>query len=88
MSHEITWRMGNMGPPQVGDRMYPGMPLLRIFNPTEMVVQTTVDEPDFAAISTVKDRARLPGCLQQRNFTATLQSATPVATRRNRYSGS
>lgn len=80
VSHEITWRMGNMGPPQVGDRMYPGMPLVRIFNPTEMVVQATVDEPDFAAISSSKTARVYLDAYSGEMFTATLQSATPVAT--------
>jgi len=60
--------------------MFPGMPLVRIFNPTEMVVQTTVDEPDFAAISTAKTARVYLDAYSGEIFTATLQSATPVAT--------
>ncbi len=78
--HENTWRQGSMGPPQVGDRMWPGMPVLRIFNPERMVVQVTVDEPDFASVANAT-RARVyldayPG----ESFDATLQSASPIAT--------
>lgn len=80
VAHENTWRQGSMGPPQVGDRMWPGMPVIRIFNPARMVVQATVDEPDFASVS-VSTRARVyldayPG----EAFEATLESASPVAT--------
>lgn len=80
IAHESIWRQGSMGPPQVGDRMWAGMPVLRIFNPDRMVVQATVDEPDFASL-TSGARARVyldayPG----ESFTATLQSASPVAT--------
>jgi hypothetical protein len=80
VAHENIWRQGSMGPPQVGDRLWSGMPLLRIFNPDRMVVQVTVDEPDFASVSSAT-RARVyldayPG----ESFDATLQSASPVAT--------
>ena len=80
VSHENVWRQGSMGPPQVGDRMYPGMPVLRVFNPARMVVQATVDEPDFASVSSAT-RARVfldayPGV----SFDATLLAASPVAT--------
>ncbi|HWR50992.1 MAG TPA: HlyD family efflux transporter periplasmic adaptor subunit [Bryobacteraceae bacterium] len=80
VAYENTWRQGSMGPPQVGDRMWPGMPVVRIFNPARMVVQATVDEPDFASVSEAT-RARVyldayPGEL----FDATLESASPVAT--------
>ena len=60
--------------------MWPGMPLLRIFNPSRMIVQVTVDEPDFASVANAT-RARVyldayPGV----TFDATLQSASPIAT--------
>jgi HlyD family secretion protein len=80
VAHENVWRQGSMGPAQVGDRLWPGMPVLRIFNPARMVVQATVDEPDFPSVANAT-RARVyldayPGVV----FDATLQSASPVAT--------
>ena len=54
------------------------MPLVRIFNPTEMVVQATVDEPDFAAISSAKTARVYLDAYSGEMFTATLQSATPL----------
>lgn len=76
---ENTYRNGAMGPPQEGDQVYPGMPILRIFDPSRMVVQATIDEPDVASLSKAS-HARLyldayPGAA----FDATLESASPVA---------
>lgn len=80
VAHENTWRQGSMGPPQVGDRMWPGMPVLRIFNPARMVVQATVDEPDFASISNAAHARVYLDAYPEESFDATLQSASPVAT--------
>jgi multidrug resistance efflux pump len=80
VSHEITWREGSMGPPQVGDRMWPGMPLLRIFNPARMIVQVTVDEPDFASVSNATHARVYLDAYPGVSFDATLQSASPIAT--------
>ncbi len=79
-AHENTWRQGSMGPPQVGDRMWPGMPVLRIFNPARMVVQVTVDEPDFASVAEAT-RARVSlDAYPSETFEALLESASPIAT--------
>ena len=80
ISYENVWKQGNMGPPQVGDSMWPGMPIMRIFNPTRMIVQATIDEPDFALVANAT-RARVyldayPG----EAFEAVLESASPIAT--------
>jgi multidrug resistance efflux pump len=80
ISYETTWRQGSMGPPQVGDRMYPGMPVMRIFNPNRMVVLTTVDEPDFAAVSTASRAKVYLDAYPSESFDATLRTASPVAT--------
>lgn len=69
-----------MGPPQVGDRMWPGMPVVRIFNPTRMVVQATVDEPDFASVSEATHARVFLDAYPGESFDATLASASPVAT--------
>jgi multidrug resistance efflux pump len=80
VAHENIWRQGSMGPPQVGDRLWPGMPVLRIFNPAQMVVQTTVDEPDFASVSGATHARVFLDAYPGETFDATLESATPVAT--------
>jgi multidrug resistance efflux pump len=80
VAHENTWRQGSMGPPQVGDRMWPGMPVVRIFNPARMVVQATVDEPDFASVSEATKARVYLDAYPGESFDATLESASPVAT--------
>lgn len=80
VAHETIWRQGSMGPPQVGDKMYPGMGVLRIFNPTHMVVQATVDEPDFASVAKASHARVFLDAYPNESFSATLQSASPVAT--------
>jgi multidrug resistance efflux pump len=77
---ENTWRNGSMGPPQEGDQVWPGLPLMRIFDPTTMEVEAQVNEPDAASL-TGNARARLyldayPGVV----FDASLRFANPVAT--------
>lgn len=77
---ESIWRNGTMGPPQEGDMLSPGQPVLRIFDPGEMVVSATVSEADVASIPK-EANARVyldayPGVF----FTAKLESASPVAT--------
>src|SRR5262249_18316391 len=42
---ESVWRSGSMGPPQVGDQVWPNQPIVRVFDPSEMVVDTQVNEP-------------------------------------------
>jgi len=77
---ENTWRNGSMGPPQEGDMLSPGQPVLRIFDPGEMVVEGTVSEadvaflPNAAAVRVYLDA--YPGV----TFGARLESASPVAT--------
>ena len=51
---ENVWRNGSMGHAQEGDTFWRGQALLRIFDPVEMQVRTTVGEPDGAILQ--------PGC--------------------------
>jgi len=39
-----------MGPAQEGDMLSPGQPVLRLFDPGEMVVEGTESEADVSAI--------------------------------------
>lgn len=80
IAYENTWRQGSMGPPQVGDRMYPGMPIMRIFNPNRMVVLATVDEPDFASVSTASQAKVYLDAYPGEAFDAKLRAASPIAT--------
>ena len=77
---EYAWRNGSQGPFEEGDQAYPGQPLVRIFDPTEMVVITQVSEPDGAVIARRGARAKVmldayPGAV----FEAHLETASPVA---------
>ena len=49
--HEATYRAGNFGHAQVGDQIYRGYPLVSIFDPSEMRVRCSVNEPDILALS-------------------------------------
>ncbi len=77
---EAAWRNGSMGPFQEGDQAWPGQPLVRIFDPSEMIVLTQVSEPDGAVIAERGARAKVyldayPGVA----FDAHLEAASPVA---------
>jgi HlyD family secretion protein len=77
---ESAWRNGSMGPFEEGDQAWPGQPLVRIFDPSEMVVITQISEPDGAILAQSGARARVmldayPGAV----FEAHLESASPVA---------
>ena len=50
VAHQSVYRGNSMGPPQEGDQLYPGYPLIRIFDPSEMEVVALVGEPDGAAL--------------------------------------
>lgn len=77
---ENIWKGGTMGHPREGDQLWPGQPLLKIFDPSEMVVDAQVGEPDNARlVAGTKARAQLdayPGLA----FDAVFESASPVAT--------
>ncbi len=77
---EAAWRNGSLGPFEEGDQAWPGQPLVRIFDPTEMVVLTQISEPDGAVLAQQGARAHVmldayPGAV----FEAHLESASPVA---------
>ncbi|MFN0102341.1 MAG: efflux RND transporter periplasmic adaptor subunit [Bryobacteraceae bacterium] len=77
---ENTWRNGSMGPPQEGDMLSPGQPVLRIFDPGEMVVQGTVSEADVAALPRAASARVYLDAYPGVSFEARLESASPVAT--------
>jgi membrane fusion protein (multidrug efflux system) len=76
---ENVWRNNSMGKPQEGDQLWPGQPLVRLFDPSEMEVRAQVGEPDDAALA--------PGCratvhldaYPDLSFEAHMVSASPVA---------
>ena len=77
---ENIWKGGTMGHPREGDTLWPGQPLMKIFDPVEMVVDAQVGEPDNARMAP-GTRARVeldayPGAM----FDAVLETSSPVAT--------
>lgn len=76
---ENTWRTGSMGPAQVGDQMWGGQALLRIFDPSDMVVQTQIAEPDVAAISAGANALVSLDAYPDLIFKARLIASNPVA---------
>jgi len=79
VAHEHIWRSGSMGPPQVGDQLYRGQPLLRIFDPTEMEVHLQVGEPDGAVLTPAARALVSLDAYPELIFKARLASASPVA---------
>lgn len=73
------WRNGSSGPPQEGDQIYPGQSLLRIFDPSQMVVEAQVNQADGARLKPgSRVRVRLdayPGA----EFEGVLEYSSPVA---------
>ena len=76
---ENVWRNGSQGPPQEGDQLFAGQPVLRIFDPMQMVVDAAVNEPDFAVLSQQATAKLYLDAYPDAKFTARLESASPVA---------
>lgn len=75
-----TWRNDSVGHAQEGDQLWPGSPLLRVFDPSTMEVEVAVGEPDGAIlVPGVKAMIRLDAFPDLR-FAAHFSSASPVAT--------
>ncbi len=76
---ENIWRNNSIGKPQEGDLLNSGQPLLRIFDPSQMIVDTVVGEPDGAIlVPGARAKVRLDA-YPDLIFDATFVSASPVA---------
>jgi HlyD family secretion protein len=76
---ESIWRSGSMGPAQEGDQLWAGQPMLKIFDPSEMLVATYVNEPDNLALSPgARAEVRLDA-YPDLIFEGRFESASPVA---------
>ena len=77
---ENTFRNNSMGHAQEGDRLWGGLQLLRVFDPTAMIVQLSVGEPD-GAILVPGSRALVHiDAFPEVALPAHFESASPVAT--------
>lgn len=77
---ESVWRSGSMGPSQVGDQVWPNQPIVRVFDPTEMIIETQINEPDMVALGIRSPAKVFIDAYPSAAFEAHLESASPVAT--------
>lgn len=77
---ENIWRSGSMGPPQEGDQVWPGQPLVRIFDPTRMVVETTISEADYRYMKNAARAQVYLDAYPDSIFDAELDNSSLVAT--------
>ncbi|MGA2181719.1 MAG: efflux RND transporter periplasmic adaptor subunit [Bryobacteraceae bacterium] len=76
---ENMWKNGSMGHAREGDQLWPGSPLLRIFDPSQMEVRLTVSEPDNAVLKPGMEGAVHVDAYPDQSFRAVFDSAAPVA---------
>jgi HlyD family secretion protein len=76
---ENVWRGGSMGHAQEGDQLFPGQPLIRIFDPSRMDVETLVGEPDGAILVAGSKAKVYLDAYPDLTFEAHFLSASPVA---------
>ncbi len=74
-----VWRNGSMGHAQEGDQLWPGSPLMRIFDPSQMEVRLTVSEPDNAVLRPGMEGVVHVDAYPELSFRAIFDSAAPVA---------
>jgi multidrug resistance efflux pump len=75
-----VYRNNSMGHAQEGDQVWPGSPLLKLFDPSTMEVEIAVGEPDGAVlVPGAKANVHLDA-FPDLVFTAHYKSASPVAT--------
>jgi multidrug efflux pump subunit AcrA (membrane-fusion protein) len=76
---ENVYRNNSMGHAQEGDQLWPGSPLLRLFDPSAMEVDLSVEEPDVAALAPGTTAVVHLDAFPKLLFTAHFDSASPVA---------
>jgi multidrug resistance efflux pump len=74
------WRNNSMGHAQEGDELWPGSPLLKVFDPSAMDVEVSVGEPDGAVLVPGAKAIVHLDAFPDIGFTAHYTSASPVAT--------
>lgn len=77
---ENIWRNNSLGHAQEGDQIWPGSPLLRLFDPTAMAVEVAVGEPDGAVLVPGAHATVHLDAFPELTVTAHFESASPVAT--------
>ena len=74
-----VYRNQSMGHAQEGDQLWPGSPLLQLFDPGEMEVDVDVNEPDGAVLVPGAKAVVHLDAFPDLTFTAHFVSASPVA---------
>ena len=80
VSRENSWHNDTFGPAQEGDQLWPGEPLLRIFDPSAMEVDVDVAEPDGAVLTEGAPATVRLDAYPAMMFKAHFDSASPAAT--------
>ena len=76
---ENSFRNGSFGHAEEGDQLWPGSPLLQLFDPSAMEVELSVGEPDGAALRPGTKAIVHLDAFPELAFTAHYDSASPVA---------
>lgn len=74
-----VWKQGSMGHAAEGDQLWPGSGLLHIFDPSEMEILVSVNEPDRALLHPGARATVHLDAWPDLAFTAELITASPVA---------
>ena len=77
--HETTYRSGSYGHAQIGDQVVRGYPLVSIFDPSEMLVRCSVNEPDILALQSTGAASAFLDAYPDLRFPAHFAFASPVA---------
>ena len=77
--HELTYRSGSYGRAQIGDQVVRGYPLVSIFDPSEMLVRCSVNEPDILALQSAGAVSVFLDAYPDLLFPAHFSFASPVA---------
>ena len=80
---EDVWKNGSMGHATEGDQLWPGSPLLRIFDPSLMEVRLSVSEPDGTLLKPGMAATVRLDAYSDLAFRANFDSADPVASSAN-----
>jgi HlyD family secretion protein len=73
------WKNNSMGHAQEGDQLYPSNPLMRIFDPSSMVLVLAVNEADGAVLQPGSTADVYLDAYPAMKFAAHFESASPVA---------
>ncbi len=75
-----VYRNNTLGHAQEGDQLWPGSPLMKLFDPSAMEVEVAVGEPDGAVLGPGAKAIVHLDAFPDLQFTAHFSSASPVAT--------